>query len=218
MTNEIIMITVPEATKKIIERSRYLSEAISKGIINYSSLARYIKPELETMLMKKVSNASIIMALSRLEPEFQPKYVRSNIFKVAPEIVVHSNLFSISLSNNEIAGLSVLLSRDSGPRSFFCKDQGLHESTFLLSQDLFDKYKATIESKNPIMVLDKVSAITVYLPSEAVKTSGIYYFFIKSLAWEGINLVALVPTFSELTFVVEEKDVERTFAVIKSLF
>ena len=57
-----IMITVPEAAKKIIERSRYLSEAISKGIINYSALARYIRPEIEQILIKKVSLASVIMA------------------------------------------------------------------------------------------------------------------------------------------------------------
>ena len=48
------MITVPEAAKKIVMRSRYLSEAMSKGIINNSSLARYIKPEIEEMLLKKV--------------------------------------------------------------------------------------------------------------------------------------------------------------------
>lgn len=56
------MITVPEATKKIVERSRYLVEAMSKGLINYSSLARYIKTELEQMLLKPVSEASILMA------------------------------------------------------------------------------------------------------------------------------------------------------------
>ncbi|KKR14834.1 MAG: hypothetical protein UT44_C0049G0001, partial [Candidatus Levybacteria bacterium GW2011_GWA1_39_32] len=32
------MITVPEATEKIIRRSRYLSEALSKDIINISGL------------------------------------------------------------------------------------------------------------------------------------------------------------------------------------
>ena len=47
------MITVPEAVGKIVGRSRYLAEAMSKGIINNSSLARYIKPEIEEILIKK---------------------------------------------------------------------------------------------------------------------------------------------------------------------
>ncbi|MBI4092198.1 MAG: hypothetical protein HY427_03280 [Candidatus Levybacteria bacterium] len=209
---------MPEATKKIVERSRYLSEAISKGIINYSSLARYIKPELEQMLLKKISTASVIMALNRLESSFQPKFRQSNIFKTPPEITVRSNLIFAALPNNEIQGLSVLISRDANSRSFFLKNQGVHESSLILSQDLFEKYKTAIEDKNPLILEDKVSAITIYLPDEALKTSGIYYFFLKSLAWEGINILELISTPSELSIVVDNQDTERTFAIIKSLF
>src|SRR3989338_2569000 len=137
------MVTVPEATKKIVERSRYLSEAISKGIINYSSLARYIKPELEQMLMKKISNASVVMALNRLESEFAPKFKQSNVFKSPPEITVRSNLIFVALPNSEVQGLSVLISRDESSRSFFIKNQWVHESSLILSQDLFEKYTST---------------------------------------------------------------------------
>ena len=49
------MVTVAEGVKRIIERSRYLQEALEKELINISSLARYIKPELEEMLIKKTS-------------------------------------------------------------------------------------------------------------------------------------------------------------------
>ncbi len=212
------MITVPEATKKIVERSRYLSEAISKGIINYSALARYIKPELEQMLMKKISNASVIMALNRLESEFAPKFKQSNVFRSPPEIIVRSNLIFVALPNSEVQGLSVLISRDANSRSFFLKSQGIHESSLILSQDLFEKYKSTIKDKNPLTLEDKVSAVTIYLPGEALKTSGIYYFFLKSLAWEGLNILEIVSTLSELTIVVADSDTEHTFTIIKSLF
>lgn len=212
------MITVPETTKKIVERSRYLSEAISKGIINYSSLARYIKPEIEQMLIKKVSIPSIIMALTRLGTEFKPKFMQSNIFKNPPEIIIRSNLHLVALPNNEVQGLSIFMSRDANLKSFFLKNQGIHETAFIMSQDLFAKYKNTIESKSPLLYLKNVSAITIYLPPEALKTSGIYYFFLKSLAWEGVNIVCLVPTYSELTIIVEDQDTERAFGIIKSLF
>ncbi len=212
------MITVPEATKTIIERSRYLSEAMSKGLINYSSLARYIRPELEQMLFKKVSSASIIMALTRLEKDFKPKYVTSNIFKSAPQIVTQSNLYMFVLPNNEVAGLSVLLNREANARSLYLKNQGVHESAFILSQDLQEKFAATIEGKNPVIKKGKVAAVTIYLPQEAIETAGIYYFFLKSLAWEGINILSIIPTFSELTIIVDDKDSERAYSVIKSLF
>lgn len=212
------MITVPEATKKIIERSRYLTEAISKGLINYSSLARYIKPELEEMLVKKVSNASIIMALTRLEADFAPKYTKGNIFKSPPEILVRSNLIYTTLSNKDTAGLSILFSRENNQRTFYFEIKGLNETTFILSQDIFEKYKSPINAKNPVMLIEKVSAISIYLPPDAIKTAGIYYFFIKSLAWEGINILAAVTNPSEFSIIVGDSDTQRAFGIIKSLF
>ncbi len=150
------MITVPEATNKIVMRSRYLAEAMSKGIINNSSLARYIKPEIEEMLIKPVSQSAIIMALNRMEKEIKPKYFAGNIFKNSPQITVHSDA--------------------------------------------------------------STSSITISVPKEAVKTPGILYFFIKSLAWEGINILEVKTSTNEITMNFEKKDINRAFAIIQSLF
>ena len=160
------MITVPEVTQKIIMRSRYLSEAISKGIINNSSLARYIKPEIEEMLIKEVSLSAIIMALNRMSTEIKPKYFAGNIFKVPPQIIVRSKI-----DNNEF------------------KD-----------------------------VFGNLSSITIAMPKVAVKTPGILYFFLKSLAWEGINVVDIKASLPEITIILEEKDTNRAFSIIQSLF
>lgn len=150
------MITVPEATKKVVLRSRYLSEAISKGIINNSSLARYIKPEIEQMLIKPVSISAIIMALNRMGKEITPKYFTGNIFKTPPQIIVKS-----------------------------------------------DANKASI---------------TISVPKEAVKTPGVLYFFIKSLAWEGINILGIQTNPTEISMDFEKKDINRAFEIIQSLF
>ncbi|MBI2031381.1 MAG: hypothetical protein HYT08_02085 [Candidatus Levybacteria bacterium] len=166
------MITVPEATQTIIKRSRYLTEAISKGIINNSSLARYIKPEIEEMLVKKVSISSIIMALKRVSSEIKPKYFTGNVFKTPPQIIVHSNLDS-----KETKGL--------GTQEFKLKD---------------------------------LSSITIKLPYEAIKTPGILYFFVKSIAWEGINIIKVETSASGISLIFEKKDINRAFSIIQSLF
>lgn len=166
------MITVPEATKKIIMRSRYLSEAISKGIINNSSLARYIKPEIEEMLIKKVSNSAIIMALNRMSSEIKPKYSSKNIFKTPPQIIVRS-----TLEDKEM--------KDLKPVSF--------------------KFK-------------NLSSITISMPEDAIKTPGTLYFFVKSIAWEGINIVSVRSSIKEICLIFEKKDINRAFGIIQSLF
>lgn len=212
------MITVPEGTKKIVERSRYLSEAISKRLINYSALARYIRPELEEMLLKNVSDASIIMALKRLESEFQPKYKPQRVFKKIPEINMRSSLHFFSVQNREATGLSLLLLREADSKSFQLKNTGINDTSFILSDDLFEKYRSTIEAKSNYLHDESISALTIFLPEEALKNSGIYYFFLKSLAWEGINILEIVSVKNELTLILSDKDIQIAYTIIRSLF
>src|SRR5262245_62166507 len=129
------MITVPEAVKKIIDRSRYLSEAMSKGIINNSSLTRYIKSEVEEMTFKKVSNSSIVMALNRLEKDYSPKYVTSNLFKTPPTLNVFSNLTMVVANKNSDFNFK------KNPKSIFFRSESRYETVFIVSQDLASQIK-----------------------------------------------------------------------------
>ena len=136
------MMTVPEAAEKIIDRSRYLSEAISKGIINISSLARYMKPELERMLEKKVSYPAVVMALNRLSTQIKPKYVQSNIFKTPPDMIVRSNLVEITVAHSEsLIEKYPMLLKLSGAKDkyFFTITEGVFETTIIASLNLKDK-------------------------------------------------------------------------------
>lgn len=215
------MITVPQAVKKIVERSRYLSEAMSKGLINLSSLSRYMKPELEEMLLKNVSDASIIMALKRLETEIKPQIKYKNVFKIPPEMIVRSNLIEVTLADSDYLPKKISEIFEiyaSQQRYFFAMTEGLAETTIIASYDLKEKIYESIKNEKIIAQFDNLSSITIRLPKESIPTPGIFYFFLKSLAWETINVVEIVSTHLELTIILEDKDTNRAFAVLKSLF
>jgi len=215
------MITVPEATKQIIERSRYLTEAMSKDLINYSSLARYIKPELEKMLFKPVSEATIIMAIKRISDEIKPKFVPLTIFEGTPEMIVRSNLVELNLANSEslrgkYKDLSAVYSEEN--KYYFTLTEGVFETAIILSNDLRKQVMEALKGERILSEKDNLSAITIRLPKENVETPGVYYFFLKSLAWEGINIVEIVSTPSEVSIIFEDKDVNAAFAILKGLF
>ncbi len=214
------MVTVPEAVEKIIERSRYLSEAMSKDIINISSLARYIKPELEEMLVKNVSQSSIIMALKRLKPKLKPHLQYKNIFKSAPTMLTRSNLIAINLNNSESLDkkYSQILDLNNRQKHFLLLSRNISETTIIVSQDLEKKIKSLLNEAEINSQLDKLSLITISLPKEAIQTPGIFYFFLKSLAWEGINIIETVSSYLEFTMIFEEKEVNKAFSILKSLF
>src|SRR3989344_2290123 len=188
------MLTVPEAAEKIINRSRYLSEAISKNIINLSALARYMKPELEDMLEKKISDTAILMALNRLAPTIKPKYVYKNLFKNPPDMIVRSNLIEITATHSEnlVTKYPFLLKLSGVKDNYFLTiTDGVFETAIVASLDLKDKIKQILKEET-ITEFTNLSSITIRLPEEAISTPGIFYFFLKSLAWEGVNVVEII--------------------------
>lgn len=215
------MITVPEATKKIVERSRYLVEAMSKGLINYSSLARYIKPELEQMLLKPVSEASILMALKRLEKEMQPKFVPLKIFTSAPDMIVRSNLIELSINNSEHLAerfIQLFEAHKKNKSSFFTVTEGISETGIIASRDLEQEIKQILQGEEILFEFSDLSAITIRMPKENITTPGVYYFFLKSLAWEGINIMETISTPLEVSLILVDKDIHRAFEILNSLF
>lgn len=214
------MITVPEAAKIIIKRSRYLTEAMSKGFINNSSLARYMKPEIEEMLIKKVNESSIIMAINRLQKNLRPQSKYKNIFKTKPTIVTRSNLFEISFTNSETldAKYSQILKLKDGNKFSLTFSKGISESTIIASNEILQPIKKLTENEKIISEFNNLSSITIHLPKQSVNTPGVFYFFLKSLAWEGVNIIEVVSTISEFTLIFEDKDVNKAFSILKSLF
>lgn len=214
------MVTVPEAAEKIVNRSRYLSEAISKSLINLSSLARYIKPEIEEMLLKTVSSSSIIMALKRLKTKLRPpKY--KNVFKISPEMILWSNLAEINIANSgslEQKYQDLLKLNNDNKKHFLTITKGHSETTVIVSNTIYNVVKTLLKKERIISRFENLSSISIQLPKEAVQTPGVFYFFLKSLAWEGINVVEAVSTVSELTLIFEDKNVNKAFSILKSLF
>ncbi len=214
------MITVPEATKKIVERSRYLTEAMSKDLINLSSLARYIKPEVEDILIKKVSEASILMALKRLSEDIKPPTF-TNIFKSPPDMIVRSNLFELVIANSDTlakkhAEIVSICGKDK--RYFFAMTQGVLETGLIASSDLYEQIKQIVREEKIIGEFNHLSAITIRLPEQNIETPGVYYYFLKSLAWDNVNIIEILSTYLEATLIFEEKEINKAFGILKSIF
>jgi len=214
------MITVPTAVDKIINRSRYLSEALSKDLINTTSLARYMKAEVEDLTFKEVTVGSITVAIKRLQKNYKKGYKKITVFTEAPDMIVRSNLTLIYVknSNNLLTKLSAV-EKDS--QSFQKKalfTYGRVETAVLTNKINLEGIKKILKGEAITQCFANVSSITIHLPKESVKNPGIFYFFIKSLAWEGVNILDILSTETELTLVFEPKDTNTAFAILRSLF
>lgn len=216
------MITIPEIVESIIRKSSFLDYALYQGIINLSALARKIKPEVEKGVMKEVQLGAIIMALNRLSQKIQKKLKsQQKLFSTPPDLTVRSNLFEITLANYDflIEKQKKLLDRIHIKQNYFLTfTQGIFQTTIIASKELKDKILSVFKKEEIISQLENLSSITVQLPKGTEFIPGAYNFILKSLAWEGINIIEVVSTLNEFTIVLEDKDIELAFSNLKHVF
>jgi hypothetical protein len=208
--------------EEIIKKSPFLEEALAEGIINLSSLSRQIKPEIDEELLKDVQIGAIVMALKRLSPKFDPNLkikVKKVISKLG-DITVRSRITYFTFSNSEtiIDKQAELLKRLKGKKdTFFAFSQGVYETTIILSDSEHSDVVTLFNNETLIQETSGLSSITIKLPSENADVSGIYYFILKKIAWEGINILDIISTTHEFTIIVNDESVDRAFSILKNM-
>jgi hypothetical protein len=216
------MITVPEIVEDIIRKSPFIEEALADGLINVSSLARRIKPEITERLKKDVKESAIIMAINRMEPGAYEKIQTKlkNFLSSIGDTTVRSNLSEFTYQNAStlFAKQAEILRLSSTQKEKFCTfSQGVNESTIIVSNDLVEEVKKMMKAEKCISSVIDLSSITIRMPKENLQISGIYYYILKRLAWEGINVVELISTSHEFTVVVHDDDIDRAFSIMMKI-
>jgi hypothetical protein len=180
-----------------------------------------MKPELEKMIQRPVSDPALIMALNRLATSITKPPIFKNVFKTPPDMIFRSNLVEITVNNSDSLVEkypSLLKLSDKNAKYFFTLTKGNFETTIIASKDLHDKIIELLEGETFASEFSNLSSITIRLPKEAIQTPAIFYFFLKSLAWEEVNIIEIVSAYLEFTIILEEKEVSKAFSILKSLF
>ncbi len=215
------MITVPELVEEYVKRSPYLEESLAHGLINLSSLARLIQPQIRKKLLKDIQLGAIVMALKRLANKKYPEDSKlASILQNLGDITVRSNLIEYTFSNSSTLAFkqSLLFQYIAQEKiSFLAVTDGVFESSMFVSSNLEEQIEKIFNDEKLLHKISALSSITIVIPKEAVYVPGVYYSILKCLAWEGISFVEVVSSFTELTIFIESKNVDQAFSVLKSL-
>ena len=215
------MITVPQSVKDIVVRSPFLEYGLSEDLINLSALARQIKPEVENRCFKKVSIGSIVMALKRLQPQLDKKHILKRVFDESPNFILRSHMFEVTVYNSESLATKqeqFIRLRERKNTYFTTITYGVFETTIIASTEIQDEIIALLKDESIISHINNLSSITITFQKDIIEIPGVYYALLKTLAWEGIDVVEFVSTYSELTIILKKRYVDRAFLSIKTLF
>lgn len=216
------MITIAEVVEGLIKKKPFIEGALYEGLINLSSLARQLKPEIEAKLKKPIKEGAVVMALKRLAPtlDIQMNVKIKRALKQFGDIIVRSSLAEFTFKNSEslINKQSRLLELISNHREIFHTiSKGVFETTIVISNSLKEELLEIFTNEERINYSTNLSSITIKLPEENLTIPGLYYFIFKKIAWEGINIVEVISTSNEFTIILNDKDVDKAFSILKNL-
>ena len=217
------MRTIASTVAAYIKTKPYLSSALSDGIINLTSLARQIQPDIETLMRKTVNRGAIVMSLKRAsdDSEFSTDSAKiTGVLKNMGDITVRSSLvdYSFSISETLLLNQAHLLKEIKHTKEvFYTSSRGVAESNIIVSQNISELVDTIFNAETCHSKVENLSSITIKLPTENVTIPGIYYFIFQRLSWEGINVNEIISTSNEFTILIDEQQVSSAFEEIKKL-
>lgn len=214
----LTMKTISTVVHDIIRHQPFLDDALARNIINFSSLAADLQPEVEKEMRKPVKQGSIIMALRRYLPK-RSKFTREHFRKLG-DIVVRSGITEYTYINSRsiLSNNAKLLEAVKDRSGIYLNySSNYQESTYLVSTSLEDVIKEYFEAEELVNVKKELSSITIALPEGNTQTVGLYFYIFKLLAFEGIPVYEIISTTNYFTLFLEKEYVNEAFVLMNEM-
>ena len=212
------MIKIQPIVRNIVLGEMEAYFALTNGYMNMSSYAYKIKRGVENLTKKPVTITSLVISLSRLKKEFKKE---KPLFQ---EIVISSITTKLPLTEivyentkNIIDKLESLHKNVSiGREDFFTSTIGTSELTIVCSSNIANKVLKHFKEE-PKITIENLSAIGISFDLKYFSTPNIIFSLVSVVARARINIVEIVSTYTELIFVVSEKDFSQTITLFSEL-
>lgn len=213
------MIKIADSVRGMVYESEIALTALANGYLNLSAYAKSIQQDVEQTAKKPVKIGSIVAALSRLAHTLQQQPPLLPYVHIE-NLSVKSGLVEITLNKTtENRNLMQSLNRDPlfASADFFTVTQGMHEISLVVPRELSGRVRACFRGQKPKLILDHLAALTVRFGEEYIRVPNVTYALVRHFAIRRINIVEIVSTFTELTFILAEDDLDTSFSMMHQL-
>ena len=215
------MVTVSHLVEDRLSVQPFLQEALAKGIINYGALADLLLPEIKKELKKEVKHAAVMMALRRYAERLEREEPEAVLFFRESDLHLHSNLCEINAvkSPDTLARLKELYAHvDFKKGEVLNVIQGNYEITIICNERHKKEFVKILGKEHIIRIFNEsLSSLSIKFSEEILAVPGFVYVCVKALAWNQINIVEVVSTMTELTFILEKEDAVKAYKILQKL-
>ncbi len=197
----------------ILNSSEVPLEAMRSGVLNLSAYAQQIQNLVVERAKKPVKKATIVMSLSRIAKSMQEiTPLRPHV--VFDEISIKSPLVDITFEKTKTNTDCIRsLPESVSQTSFLALTEGMNEVTIIASQDMEQTILSHFTSQ-PKALLKNLIGVTVRFSEAYIPEPNVIYAILATLASKRINLIEIISTYTELTLIVEEKNLENVVQVL----
>lgn len=213
------MVTISHVVQNIINRQVFLQEAIRHGIVSHNKLAESVKPEIEAELGKKVKHSAIAMSIRRYAEKLEAKqatisfnYFRETLLKTGICYIV------IEVSGTSFSSIQNLYNEIEFKRGGIINViQGIYEVGIVTNERYKEKFLDLLSNEKILKVVEDLVAISLTYAKDYSFTPGLLYNVSRFIAWENINIVNVLHTPKELSFVISRDDAIKCYNALEKL-
>lgn len=206
------MINISSVIKEIVEEDEAALQMLRAKMLNLSSFARSIHKKVEERSFKKVEVKSLIVALSRLAKQYSSEEDKLQL--KLENLAVHTNLVDLSFekTKDNLVKAEKLVNLFSNEKTFFTYIQGITEITVIVDEGSLIKVKEVFKGVTPLSEITELAGITVKTDIKYTKKPGVFYELVRSLKMKKLNIIEIVSTSGEITFIINNIDIQATVA------
>jgi hypothetical protein len=203
------MISISRVVEDLVLKDPIALRALQRGIVNFSSYARQIKTEVEHITKKAVDEKSIVMALSRFAKEKQLTPPEQNF--IIDSLSVQTNLHEYTYERTE-KGTQLIrgLHKKIFPKkeTFLTVTQGITEVSIIAESKTALEYKKALKDLHLIYENTNLVGVTMKFDLKYLQVPNMMAQLTNKLAIKDINIIEIVSTSTEMTFIIERDSLE----------
>lgn len=213
------MKTISGHVRDVLDESEVALSAMQAGFLNLSAYAKTIQGEVSKRARREVAVGSIVVALSRYEIDVKHRVPLNPKVKLE-SIATRSALCELTFARTQSVRSQLrqiheneqLLEAD-----ILTVTSGIREVSLILPSALKQDVLKVFKGQEPTLVLEQLASLTLRFPSKYLHTPNTIFALLRPLALNRINLVEVVSTYTELTVIVAEKNLQPAFSVLSKL-
>jgi predicted amino acid-binding ACT domain protein len=209
-----------EIVRRIVDADPCIQDCLARGLVNYSELARRIKPYVEAEAGKGASLEAIKAALIRYSqrlreqaPETPQRRLLETLARSALELRTGVTVATVRL--HALPRLAETVTELLGKARLFFLMQSISSVTVTVSSEYFPLIKEKVGEDSFIEIYPDQAVLVIVSPPDVVEVPGFIAHVTGILAKNGININQIESVYTDTILVMKLDDALKAFNLLR---